>query len=173
MTTSWQTASAGAWSQDDWYGTPGCLPSETPQQIAEREEREEKWKNEARTALQLAVAQSGYDELGKVDYDKICTLSNALEACEAGTLEHEGLPEDELANARQELQVLRKALRKEGEDLEVYWVQRRAAEEERKRAQLEGRCRADLKGHEAGNAEEHSAELAAAAKTEPSQQGIM
>ena len=149
------------------------MPPETLQQIAEREEREEKWKNDVRTALQLAVAQSGYDELGNVDYDKICTLTNALEACEAGTLEYEGLPEDELADARQELQVLRKAIRKEVEDLEVYWAQRVAAEEERERAQLEERRRADLKGNEAGNAEEHRAELAAAAKTEPSRQVIV
>ena len=52
-------------------------------------EREERRRNEARVALQLAVAQPGHDK-----------LEAAIDACEA-----EGLPEEELANVKQEFNV--------------------------------------------------------------------
>ena len=103
-TTSWQAVSAGAWSQDDWYGRLpfgpryklGCLPVETLQQAAEREEQ---WRNESRAALQLALTQPGH--CPAVAYAK---LQEALAVCEA-----DKLPEEELAEAKQELHIRKQA----------------------------------------------------------------
>ena len=172
-TTSWQTVSAGAWSQDDWYGRPpsgpryklGCLPVESLQQAAEREEQ---WRNESRAALQLALTQPGH--CPAVAHAK---LQEVLAVCEA-----DKLPEEELAEAKRELHVRKQAraqaLEQERQEIDADMARRHAAmqaEEEHYRVQREERRRALLKGDEADTPEEHHVELTAAAE-KPSREVI-
>ena len=170
-TTSWQTASAGAWSQDYSDGRPygpryklGGLPVETRQQIVERREKERnELRDETKAEVQLAVSQSGYDEFGRVDYDKLCKLRNDIEICE----KLEGLSKEELAHAKQELRAREQALEQEVRDREADMERRRAAY----LADM-ARCVAlQLKGDEADTPEEHRVEPTAAAKG-PSREAI-
>ena len=171
-TMNWQTVSAGGWSQDDWYGRPsygpryklGGLPVETRQQTVERREKERnELRDETKAEVQLAVSQSGYDEFGRVDYDKLCKLRNDLEICE----KLEGLSKEELAHAKQELRAREQALEQEVRDREADMERRRAAY----LADM-ARCVAlQLKGDEADTPEEHRVEPTAAAKG-PSREAI-
>ena len=92
---------------------------EASQQTAERKE---KIKSVARAELQLAVAQSGYDELGRMDCDNFCKLRDALRMCEF----LEALPEEEFAHAEQELRVRKQAFKQEAEEREADFDWRRA-----------------------------------------------
>ena len=61
----------------------------------------------ARAELQLAIAQPGYDELGRLDCDNFFKLRDAVRMCEF----LKALPEEEFAHAEQELRVRRQALK--------------------------------------------------------------
>ena len=134
------------------------MPVETFQQAAEREEQ---WRNESRAALQLALTQPGH--CPAVAYAK---LQDVLAVCEA-----DRLPEEELAEAKQELHIRKQAraqaLEQERQELDADMARRHAAmqaEEEHYRVQREERRRAVLKGDETDIPEEHHVELTAAAE---------
>ena len=123
---NWQAVSAGGWSRDDWY----------KQGRLSEEQWEEQRKSEARAKLLLALTQP--EHCPTTAYDR---LYEALRSCEAWEL-----PEEEVAEARQELCIRKQAFEQDIEkELNEEMARRRAArqaEDERYEVQRKERHRA-------------------------------